>query len=120
MNEEKIKVIFVSEKTDVKIPDQLRAKLDEMGVEVEIAQKATIEREPTEEELIEMMTDVLREPTEEELIEMMKDALREPVLPEGYIKQQDENFVPKKYVPKKIGKISKAKVKDIRGKRYGR
>ena len=104
MNEEKIKVIFVSEKTDVKIPDQLRAKLDEMGVEVEIAQKATIEREPTE----------------EELIEMMKDALREPVLPEGYIKQQDENFVPKKYVPKKIGKISKAKVKDIRGKRYGR
>ena len=104
MNEEKIKVIFVSEKTDVKIPDQLRAKLDEMGVEVEIAQKATIEREPTE----------------EELIEMMKDALREPVLPEGYIKQQDENFVPKKYVPKKMGKISKAKVKDIRGKRYGR
>ena len=103
MNEEKRKVIFVSEKTDVKIPDQLRAKLDEMGVEVEIAQKATI-----------------REPTEEELIEMMKDALREPVLPEGYIKQQDENFVPKKYVPKKMGKISKAKVKDIRGKRYGR
>lgn len=104
MNEKKRKVIFVSEKTDVKIPDQLRAKLDEMGVEVEIAQKATIEREPTE----------------EELIEMMKDALREPVLPEGYIEQQDENFVPKKYVPKKMGKISKAKVKDIRGKRYGR
>ena len=104
MSEEKIKVIFVSEKTNVKIPDQLRAKLDEMGVEVEIAQKDTIEREPTE----------------GELIEMMKDALREPVLPEGYIKQQDENFVPKKYVPKKMGKISKAKVKNIRGKRYGR
>ena len=104
MSEEKIKVIFVSEKTNVKIPDQLRAKLDEMGVEVEIAQKATIEREPTE----------------GELIEMMKDALREQVLPEGYIKQQDENFVPKKYVPKKMGKISKAKVKNIRGKRYGR
>ena len=104
MSEEKRKVIFVSEKIDAKIPDQLRAKLDEMGVEVEIVQKA-----PVAMDLV-----------DEIFVETMKETLKMEVLLEEDLKKQDEESKSKRYVPKKIGDERKKKIKNVRGKRYGR
>ena len=104
MSEEKRKVIFVSEKIDAKIPDQLRAKLDEMGVEVEIVQKA-----PVAMDLV-----------DEIFVETMKETLKMEVLLEEDLKKQDEKSKSERYVPKRIGDVSKAKIKNVRGKRYGR
>ena len=60
MSEEKRKVIFVSENIDAKIPDQLRAKLDEMGVEVVIVQKAPVAMDLVDEIFIETMKETLK------------------------------------------------------------
>ena len=104
MSEEKRKVIFVSEKIDAKIPDQLRAKLDEMGVEVVIVQKA-----PVAMDLV-----------DEIFVETMKETLKMEVLLEEDLKKQDEKAKTQRYVPKKIGDERNKKIKNVRGKRYVR
>jgi glycine cleavage system pyridoxal-binding protein P len=115
MSEQKKKVIIVSNKVNEKITDELRARLEAHGIDVEVKDKETMTKEEAQE--IEVMFKC-KEPSlsavSDEMIRMAAEnaeILDDPV---------EYNKKPKKYVPKKIGEESKAKVKNIRGKRYGR
>ena len=59
-------------------------------------------------------------PVDEIFAETMKETLKMEVLLEEYLKKQDEKSKSERYVPKKIGDERKKKIKNVRGKRYGR
>ena len=108
MIEQHKKVIIVSNKTNEKISDELRASLIAQGIEVVIKNKESM----TIKEAVELgLVHVLYEVPVSEVFDSM---LREDAEKIEYDKKQN------KYVPKKIGNESKAKIKHVRGKRYGR
>ena len=113
MSEQKKKVILVSNKVNEKITDKLRERLEAHGIEVEIKDKESMTKEEIQE--IEVMFKS-KEATLSELNDEMIRIAAENVeifdVPMEY-----DNKRQKKYVPKKIGDESKAKVKNIRGKR---
>ena len=136
MSEQKKKVILVSERVYDKITDELLAKLAENDVEIGIKEKDLVVIEiggkgplkiPAEnvkslgslilkEDDAEIMF-VEKEPaiieiSGEELLKMMEEDLKLLETPIEYGKKKQ-----KKYVLKKIGKETEAKVKNIRGKR---
>lgn len=116
MNEQKKKVILVSNKVNEKITNELRARLEAHGIEVEIKDKRSMTKEEAKE--IEDMFKC-KEPTLSEINDEIASMAAENVkILDAPIIQCNEK--PKKYAPKKIGNISKAKFKQTRGKRYGR
>ena len=115
MSEQKKKVILVSSKVNEKITDELRARLEAHGIDVEVKDKESMTKEEAQE--IEVMFKC-KEPSLSDLNDEMIRVAAENVeildVPVEYNKK------PKKYVPKKIGDESKAKTKNSRGKRYVR
>ena len=113
MSEQKKKVILVSSKVNEKITDELRARLEAHGIDVEVKDKKSMTKEEAQE--IEVMC---KKPTLSEVVDEMIRTDAENV---GILEDPVEyNKKPKKYVPKKIGDESKAKTKNSRGKRYVR
>jgi phage terminase large subunit-like protein len=120
MSEQKKKVIIVSNKVNEKITDELRLRLEAQGIKVEVKDKESMTKEEVQE--IEVVFKC-KEPTLAEINDKMVRMVIENVkIIEDPIKynNKNNNKKPKKYVPKKIGEESKAKVKNVRGKRYGR
>ncbi len=116
MSEQKKKVILVSNKVNEKITDELRLRLEAQGIEVEVKDKETMTKEELQE--IEAVFKC-KEPTLSEINdEMVRMAAENVKISEDSMKY--DNKKTKKYVPKKIGEENKAKVKNVRGKRYGR
>lgn len=116
MSEQKKKVILVSNKVNEKITDELRLRLEAQGIEVEVKDKETMTKEEVQE--IEVVFKC-KEPTLSEISdEMVRMAAENVKISEDPIKYNNKK--PKKYVPKKIGEETEAKVKNVRGKRYGR
>ena len=116
MSEQKKKVILVSNKVNEKITDELRLRLEAQGIEVEVKDKESMTKEEVQE--IEAVFKC-KEPTLSEINDEMVRMVTENIkIFEDPIKYNNKK--PKKYVPKKIGEESKAKVKNVRGKRYGR
>ena len=100
MTEQAKKVIIISKKTNDQMSEALREKLEAMGVEVEIKHKAP--------EVLALAKDMN--------LEMAAEAHKITKL----LDEEIEIKINKKHVPKKLGNVSKAKYKKIRGKRYGR
>ena len=100
MIEKNKKVIIVSKKTNEKISEALREKLEAEGVEV------VVEYEPHE--LVENLEKIIELPI-----------VNRAELPDLFLEDLTEKKT-KRPAPKKIGNPSKAKIKQVRGKRYGR
>ena len=115
MSEQKKKVILVSNKVNEKITDKLRERLEAHGIEVEIKDKESMTKEEIQE--IEVMFKSKEATLSELNNEMIRMAAENVEILDDPV---EYNKKPKKYVPKKIGEESKAKVKNVRGKRYGR
>lgn len=116
MSEQKEKVIIVSNKVNEKIADELRLRLEAQGIKVKVKDKESMTKEEVQE------IDVVfkcKEPTLSEINDEVVRMVAENVkIFEDPIKYNNKKT--KKYVPKKIGEESKAKVQNVRGKRYGR
>ena len=139
MSEQKKRVILVSEMVYDKITDELLAKLAENDVEIGIKEKEVVVIEigekgplkiPTE-NAKSLETPILKEDNAEIVIlekaPLVMELNGEEILKmmEEHIKILDATIVPdrkepKKYVPKRIGNERKPKIKNVRGKRYGR
>lgn len=100
MTEKNKKVIIVSKKTNEKISEALREKLEAEGVEV------VVEYEPNE--LVENLEKIVELPI-----------VNRAELPDLFLENMNQKSL-KKYVPNKIGRENKAKFVKIKGKRYGR
>ncbi len=139
MSEQKKKVILVSERVYDKITDELLAKLAENDVDIRIKEKEPIVieiggKEPLKipvENAKSLETPILKEDNAEIVIlekaPLVMELNGEEILKmmEEHIKILDATIVPdrkepKKYVPKRIGNERKPKIKNVRGKRYGR
>ena len=116
MNEQEKRVILVSNKVNEKITNELRARLEAHGIEVEVKDKESLTKEEAKE--IEYMFKH-KEPTLSEICGEMTIMAAENV---KILDTSVEycNGKQKKYAPKKIGNECKAKAKNLRGKRYGR
>lgn len=140
MSEQKKKVILVSEMVYDKITDELLAKLAENDVEIGIKEKEVVVIEigekgplkiPTE-NAKSLETPILKEDNAEIVI-LEKAPLVVELNGEEILKMMEEHIEiidptieyedkpkKKKYVPKRIGNERKPKIKNVRGKRYGR
>lgn len=112
MGEQKKKVVLVSSKVNEKIAYELRARLNAQGIEVEIKDEESLTKEEAQE-----IEDMCKKTTLSEVIDKMIKIDAENV---GILEDPIKNKKIKKYMPKKIGNESKAKVKNVRGRRYGR
>lgn len=127
MSEHNKKIIYVSKETDKKITDELRAEVMSHGIEIRVLGEPLViglsgekSREMMlEEEKAEIV--VLKEPIVMELRgeELLKMATEHIEIIDPTIEYENKPKK-KKYVPKKMGNELKAKIKNVRGKRYGR
>ena len=130
MSEQKKKVIYVSKETDKKITEELRAEIMSHEIELRVLEKEPLViglsgkephktgvlKEDNAEIVILKEDPVVMELRGEELLKIMEEHIE---ILEPTIEYENKPKV-KKYVPKKIGDEYKAKIKNIRGKRYGR
>ena len=140
MSEQKKKVILVSEGVYDKITDELLAKLAENDVEIGIKKKEPVvieigEKGPLKipaENAKSLETPILKEDNAE-IVLLEKAPIVMELRGEDLLKMMEEHIEiidptieyedkpkKKKYVQKRIGDVSKAKIKNVRGKRYGR
>ena len=130
MSERNKKVIYVSKETDEKITDELRAEIMSHEIEIRVIEKESLVIELSGEEARKM--DVLKEDNPEIVVlekepivmelrgeELLKMAAEHIEIIDPTIEYEDKPKK-KKYVQKRIGDVSKAKIKNVRGKRYGR
>ena len=130
MSERNKKVIYVSKETDEKITDGLRAEVMSHDIEIRVLEKEPVVIELRGEETREMrllkednaeiivleQEPIVMELRGEELLKMMEEHIEiiDPTI------EYEDKLKKKKYVQKRIGDVSKAKIKNVRGKRYGR
>lgn len=105
MSEDGKKVIKVSQEVSAKLPKRLVLALSGMGVILEVRETA-----PTILELGEAL--ILETAVETEKISNFFE--------EDKRQQDEKSKLVGKYVPRKIGKPCRAKINNIKGKRYGR
>ena len=130
MSERNKKVIYVSKETDEKITDELRAEIMSHEIEIRVIEKEPLVIELSGEETRKM--DVLKE-YNPEIVVLEKEPIVMELRGEELLKMMEEHIEiidpsieyenkpkKKKYVQKRIGDVSKAKIKNVRGKRYGR
>lgn len=130
MSENNKKIIYVSKETDEKITDGLRAEVMSHGIEIRVLEKEPVviglRGEETrkmgllEEDNAEIIV-LEQEPIVMELrgVELLKMAAEHIEIIDPTIEYENKPKK-KKYVPKKMGNELKAKIKNVRGKRYGR
>lgn len=127
MSEHNKKIIYISKETDKKITDELRAEVMSHGIEIRVLGEPLV-IELSGEKSREMMLEeekaeivVLKEPIVMELRgeELLKMATEHIEIIDPTIEYENKPKK-KKYVPKKMGNELKAKIKNVRGKRYGR
>ena len=127
MSEQKKKVILVSSKVNEKITDELRAEVMSHGIEIRVLGEPLViglSGEKSREMMLEEKKAeivVLKEPIVMELRgeDLLKMAAEHIEIIDPTIEYKDKPKK-KKYVQKRIGDVSKAKIKNVRGKRYGR
>ena len=128
MSEQNKKIIYVSKETDEKITDKLRAEILSHEIELRVLEKEPLVIGLSGEKSREMMLEeekaeivVLKEPIVMELRgeELLKMATEHIEIIDPTIEYENKPKK-KKYVPKKMGNELKAKIKNVRGKRYGR
>ncbi len=130
MSERNKKVIYVSKETDEKITDELRAEIMSHEIEIRVIEKEPLVIGLSGEETRKI--DVLKEDNPE-IIVLEKEPIVMELRGEELLKMMEEHIEiidpsieyenkpkKKKYVQKRIGDVSKAKIKNVRGKRYGR
>ena len=130
MSERNKKVICVSKETDEKITDELRAEIMSHEIEIRVIEKEPLVIELSGEETRKM--DVLKGDNPE-IVVLEKEPIVMELRGEELLKMMEEHIEiidpsieyenkpkKKKYVQKRIGDVSKAKIKNVRGKRYGR
>lgn len=129
MSEHNKKIIYVSKETDKKITDELRAKVMSQDIEIRVLEKDPLVIGVSGEKSREMML----EEEKAEVVILDKEPLVMELSGEELLKMATEHIEiidptieyenkpkKKKYVPKKMGNELKAKIKNVRGKRYGR
>lgn len=130
MSEQKKKVILVSEMVYDKITDELRAEVMSHDIEIRVLEKEPVVIELRGEETRKMglleednaeiivleKAPLVMELNGEDLLEMAAEHIKiiDPTI------EYEDKPKKKKYVPKKIGNERKPKIKNVRGKRYGR
>lgn len=130
MSEQNKKIIYVSKEVDEKITDGLRAEVMSHGIEISVIEKEPLVIGLSGEETRKM--DVLKEDNAE-IVVLEQDPIVMELRGEELLKMATEHIEiidptieyenkpkKKKYVPKKMGNELKAKIKNVRGKRYGR
>ena len=105
MSEENKKAIAVSEEVRKKIPAHLEAALVAAGIEIIVRESPPAVVEIAEDISLEMMVETQNVSN---------------FLEEDKKKQDEKSRLVGKYAPRKMGKPSKAKFNNIKGKRYGR
>ncbi len=105
MNRKIKKVIAVKNKTAEKISGKMFLLLAAIGVEIRIKETAPTIVEVAEELNFDLMDKTVK------VVDLLE---------EDKMRQAKASRLVKKYAPKKIGDVSMAKFKQIRGKRYGR
>lgn len=121
MSEQKKKVIFVSNKVNEKIAEELRVRLEAQGIEVEVKDRESMTKEEIQE--IEVVLEYKEPMLSESYDDMLLKAGEKVRVSNDMMKydnKKQNEYASKKRVPRKIGKECKEKVKNIRGKRYGR
>ena len=130
MSERNKKVIYVSKETDEKITDGLRAEVMSHDIEIRVLEKEPVVIELRGEEtrkmglLEEDNAEIIVLEQEPSVMELRGEDLLKMAAERIEIidptKEYEDKPKKKKYVQKRIGDVSKAKIKNVRGKRYGR